>query len=113
MNRGSIPFWALIIVMAAGCSLAPSYKRPALPTAQVYPEEFGGTTRVAFPVEQLGWRDFFTDTRLQELIAQALENNRDLRVAMRRVEEARAQYGIQRADQLSSIMRAPPPLGGS
>lgn len=54
-------------------------------------------------IEQLGWREFFTDTRLRELIVQALENNRDLRIAMQRVSEARGLYGIQRADRLPGI----------
>jgi len=54
-------------------------------------------------VEQIGWREFFTDAGLQELIAQALENSRDLRIAIQRVEEARGLYGIQRADRLPSI----------
>ena len=51
----------------------------------------------------IGWRDFFADPRLDQLIAQALGNNRDLRVAMLNVERARSQYGIQRADRLPSL----------
>ncbi|MFZ6773701.1 efflux transporter outer membrane subunit [Undibacterium sp. SXout7W] len=49
------------------------------------------------------WRDYFTDPVLQRLIEQALENNRDLRIAMLRVEEARAAYDIQSAEQLPTI----------
>lgn len=51
----------------------------------------------------IGWRDFFTDPRLEEVIAQSLQNNRDLRVAMLNVDKARAQYRIQRADRLPSL----------
>lgn len=51
----------------------------------------------------IGWRDFFADPKLAELIARALDNNRDLRVAVLNVERARAQYRIQRADQLPSV----------
>jgi multidrug efflux system outer membrane protein len=51
----------------------------------------------------VGWRDFFVDTHLQALIAQALANNRDLRVAVLNVESARAQFHIQRAALLPSI----------
>ena len=51
----------------------------------------------------IGWREFFTDPNLEELIAQALANNRDLRVAVLNVEKARAQYRIQRADRVPSI----------
>lgn len=51
----------------------------------------------------IGWRDFFADPKLAQLIARALENNRDLRVAVQNVERARAQYRIRRADQLPSV----------
>ena len=51
----------------------------------------------------IGWRDFFADPRLDELVALALDNNRDLRVAVFNVERARSQYGIQRADRLPSL----------
>jgi multidrug efflux system outer membrane protein len=60
-------------------------------------------TQASPGIEQFGWREFFTDVRLQELIVQALENNRDLRIAIERVEEARGLYGIQRADRLPGI----------
>lgn len=51
----------------------------------------------------IGWRDFFIDPNLAELIARALDNNRDLRVAVLNVERARAQYRIQRADRMPSV----------
>ncbi|MEO7031654.1 MAG: TolC family protein, partial [Herbaspirillum sp.] len=54
-------------------------------------------------VADIGWRDFFTDPKLVEIIAHALDNNRDLRVAVLNVERARAQYDIQRAGQVPSI----------
>ncbi|MFA5180005.1 MAG: efflux transporter outer membrane subunit [Syntrophales bacterium] len=102
MNPRNILLGALIAVLA-GCSLTPSYQRPALPTAVYYPGVKGAATQTTLAIEQLGWREFFTDAGLRELILQALENNRDLRIAMQRVVEARGLYGIQRADQLPSI----------
>jgi multidrug efflux system outer membrane protein len=51
----------------------------------------------------IGWRDFFVDPNLKALVARALDNNRDLRVAILNVERARAQYRIQRADRLPSL----------
>lgn len=102
MNPRNILCGALITLLA-GCSLAPIYQRPALPTAASYPGVKGATAQATPGIEQLGWRDFFTDTRLRELIVQALENNRDLRIAMQRVSEARGLYGIQRADRLPGI----------
>ncbi len=51
----------------------------------------------------IGWRSFFQDPQLQALIAAALDNNRDLRSAALRIEEARAQYNIQSADRLPTL----------
>ncbi|PTT36989.1 transporter, partial [Stenotrophomonas sp. HMWF022] len=51
----------------------------------------------------VGWRDFFTDERLQQVIGQALDNNRDLRVAVLNVEKARGQYRVQRADRVPGV----------
>jgi len=96
-------FFGMMITALAGCSMAPSYERPSSPTAEVYPKGDGKTTEAVLGVRQLGWRGFFNDARLRELIAQALLNNRDLRIAMERVKEARGLYGIQRADQLPNI----------
>ena len=102
MNPRNI-FLGVLLTVLTGCSLNPSYQRPALPTAASYPGVDGAIMQVTLGIEQLGWREFFTDTRLRELIVQAFENNRDLRIAMHRVEEARGLYGIQRADRLPSI----------
>jgi outer membrane protein, multidrug efflux system len=91
----------LVVASLCGCSLNPSYQRPALPTAASYPGVAGAQ---AYPnIEQLSWRDFFGDQELHALIALALDNNRDLRIALQRVEAARAIYGIRRADLLPSI----------
>jgi multidrug efflux system outer membrane protein len=73
-----------------------------LPTAPVYsadawPDSAG--PRAA----EVAWRSFFEDPRLQALIAGALENNRDLRVAVLRIDEARGQYRIQRAGRLPTV----------
>lgn len=52
---------------------------------------------------EIGWRDFFVDEKLEQLIARALANNRDMRVAVLNVERARALYRIQRADRVPSV----------
>jgi len=86
----------------SGCTLAPRYERPGLPVGQTWP-----TPTATAPAGQTGadlaWRDVFTDTRLQSVIALALDQNRDLRVAVANIEQARAQYRVQRADLLPAI----------
>jgi outer membrane protein, multidrug efflux system len=51
----------------------------------------------------IGWREFFPDPQLQELIALALTNNRDLRVAVLNVETAQQRYRVQRAELFPTI----------
>src|SRR5690349_8880892 len=66
--------------LLAGCvSLAPKYERPRAPV----PDQFAGdSVAMAGPVaSQLDWQRFFGDERLKRLIAIALANNRDLRIA--------------------------------
>jgi multidrug efflux system outer membrane protein len=92
---------AALLLGVAGCSLAPRYQRPAAPV----PGAVGtpGAAPAAAAVDDLGWRDVFGDPRLQALIALALENNRDLRVAALNVELTRAQFRVQRAQLLPAI----------
>lgn len=86
----------------AGCaSMAPTYERPAAPVAAQWPVL--QTTTADARAADLGWREFFTEPRLQSLIEQALANNRDLRVAVLNVERAQAQYGVQQADRLPTV----------
>lgn len=83
-----------------GCaSMAPPYAPPPLPVAAQYPE----TDPAGAHAADIAWQAYFADARLQALIAQALASNRDIRIAALRVEEARAAYGIQRAEQFPTI----------
>lgn len=105
----SLPF-ALILVSVLclnGCvSLAPPYVKPPLPVAKAYPEPARASPDAGVDgrnAESIGWQDYFTNPQLQQLIAVALAHNSDMRTAILRVDEARANYGIQRADQFPSI----------
>lgn len=99
------PTVLVLAAVVAGCtSMAPGYQRPALPVPPAYPDDAlldqaAGTQRAA----ELGWREHFADPRLVQMIEQALTNNRDLRTAVLRVQEARASHGIQRAERLPVI----------
>jgi len=91
-----------VLLALSACSLQPDYKQPPMPTTATYGPELGPDADGPLAID-VGWRDFFPDTRLQRFIALALENNRDLRQAVLRIEEARAQYRIQRAEQLPNV----------
>jgi outer membrane protein, multidrug efflux system len=91
-------FAAVAAVALAGCSLAPRYERPAAPVANQF-SATGGSLAAA----DQGWRTMFGDPRLQALLALALQNNRDLRVAALQVELTRAQYRIERAELFPQV----------
>ncbi|RFP19298.1 MULTISPECIES: efflux transporter outer membrane subunit [unclassified Duganella] len=82
-------------MLLPGCrSMAPQYGRPPLPVATDY--GVPATAAAALPE----WRGYFSTPVLQALILEALAQNRDLRIAALRVEQARAAYGIERAARL-------------
>ena len=89
---------AFLFCGLAGCTLAPQYVRPDAPIPNTY-----GSSDTGKEEELAAWKIFFQDKTMQRLISSALENNRDLRVALLNVERARAQYRIQRADLLPTI----------
>jgi len=92
---------ALGAVLSA-CTLAPTYEQPAAPVAAAY-EGVDTAPANAVPATEIGWKEFFPDPELRDLIGRALLNNRDLRIATLNVEAARAQYRIQRSDLVPSI----------
>ena len=98
-------------VVAGGCAmLEPTLPeaQPAIPAqwplpAMTPPASVTGTAGKPAAAADIGWRDFFTDPKLEELIARALASNRDLRVAVLNVEKTRELYRIQRADRVPTI----------
>jgi outer membrane protein, multidrug efflux system len=95
----------ILVLLLGGCaSMAPPYERPAAPVAASFPDAAPATTAATPPAADIDWRQFFTDPRLQRLIELALQNNRDLRVAVLNIERVRAQYQIQRAEQFPTVL---------
>lgn len=100
MTRRSTLCVLLAASLVGGCSFIPQFQRPGAPV----PESFPAAPAVeGARADTIAWRDHFADARLREVIALALANNRDLRVAALNIEKARAQYGIQRADLYPAI----------
>ena len=96
------------VMLLSACSLVPDYFRPDMPVQKDWPaaqvteanalEQPGGKL-----MGDLAWKAFFTDVTLQELIQKALENNRDLRVAVLNIEVARATYRVSEAELFPQI----------
>lgn len=92
------------IFLLAGCvSLAPQYQRPAAPVPQQFSLSRNGLMPAAQNYQDSGWRNFFDDPQVTRLIAEALSNNRDLRMAALKVEEARAQFNVTDADRYPQL----------
>ena len=89
--------------LAAGCSMMPRYERPPAPVPDAWPYAVAAAGTSAADTD---WQAFFADERLRRLIGIALRNNRDLRVAVLNIEQARAQYDIRRADRFPTVNAA-------
>lgn len=87
-------------LLAAGCSMLPKYERPAAPVPAAFP---AAAAPQGVPAADLPWEQFFGDERLRGLIATALRNNRDLRVAVLNIAQARSQLDLRNADRLPTV----------
>ncbi len=92
--------------LVAGCSLIPTYERPSAPVAAQWPASAQSSASSANAAAVLTWQDYFTDPTLRQLIDTALTHNRDLRVALLNIAQARAQLGIRQADQFPTLNAA-------
>jgi multidrug efflux system outer membrane protein len=90
----------LAVALLSGCSFIPTYERPAAPVPAGFP---GQAADAQAGATLPAWDTVVTDARLRDLIGLALQNNRDLRVAVLNIEQVRAQYQIQRADQFPTL----------
>ncbi|HEX4183225.1 MAG TPA: efflux transporter outer membrane subunit [Caulobacteraceae bacterium] len=96
----------LASLVLAGCvSLEPHYQRPAAPVPTAWPtgESYKPTGPAATTAADIGWRDFFTDAKLRSVVELALSQNRDLRVALLNIQEARSQFREQRGALLPTF----------
>lgn len=93
-----------LMLFTAGCSLIPEYRQPEMPVADAWsgtdPKEDAVSGRAAADIV---YQDYFTSRTLQQVIAMALENNRDLKVALLNIEQAKAAYRIRKSDELPVI----------
>lgn len=95
--------FGLATLALGACSLAPKYVQPAPPVPTSWPvgDAYLAQSEAALPRVTLN--ALFRDLRLQQLIGQALANNRDLRIAAANVAAARAQVRVTRSAQFPAI----------
>ena len=100
MTYKLIPTVLAAALLASGCSLIPQLDKPTAAVADQYPVATDAGQQAAADIP---WQNFYTDPRLQQLIQIALDNNRDLRVAVLNIEQARAMYQIQGAQEFPEV----------
>ena len=103
-GRFALLFFAALITAGCAGPLVP-YQRPAAPVAAQYADTPAAKTADpdGRPAARLGWRNYFSDPALQQLIETALAGNRDLKIATFAVEQAIAQLGLREADRLPAV----------
>ena len=82
-----------------GCLLKPEFERPVVLNDAPFFDAASSQDSIA----NLGWWDVFEDPNLKDLIRRALAANRDLKVAMARIDAARGVLGVVRPDQFPRI----------
>ena len=95
MNKINVIGTILLFLFLSGCALGPDFMRPVVETPKNYRFEKVPAERMI----NLKWWELFNDPVLYTLVTQALTNNKDLKIAAVRVEQARAYLGFTRADQ--------------
>jgi len=87
---------AVLIFAAAftGCMVGPDFKKPQVEL----PEKFRFSEDASEEIVNLKWWELFKDPMLEELVTTALKENKDVRIATARIEEAHAVLGFTRAD---------------
>jgi len=96
--KGLTPL-VLFLSLLSGCAMGPDFQEPVTNT----PESYRTQIMEAAPADDLKWWELFEDPLLLSLVTKALENNRDLKIAVSRIEQARANVGFVRADQYPRV----------
>ena len=103
MRTNSIKYIILIAGIAAiitSCSTPRHYKRGMVSTDKLFGDTVITDTTT---LGNLPWRGLFTESRLQKLIQEGLDNNPDLQLAIQKVAEAEAYFSQSRAALLPSL----------
>jgi multidrug efflux system outer membrane protein len=89
----------VLVLLLSACAMGPDYERPEVPV----PADFDEPTIPGASIANLKWWELFQDEELTALVETALINNKELAIAIARIEEARAALGFVRADQFPNL----------
>ena len=85
---------AVLVMLAGGCTQGPDYGRPVVTPPETFRGSVATTVDPAASLAEQRWTTVFEDEALRALIAEALANNYDLKIAAARILQAQAQYGV-------------------
>src|SRR5215210_842151 len=78
-----------LTILASSCSVTKQYQAPVIGRQDLYRDQsYPDTTNIA----NLHWTEIFSDTLLQNLIREGIDNNLDLKIAYTRVQQAQAYF---------------------
>jgi multidrug efflux system outer membrane protein len=89
----------LLLISLSGCTLGPDFVKPDMTP----PASYRTDIMPAVSADELKWWELFDDPVLYDLVTVALENNKDVKLAVSRMDEARASLGFTRADQFPRL----------
>ena len=98
-GKGCTFFTLVLSLFFSACTLGPNFTEPITATPDAYRTQI----MPADPINDLQWWELFKDPLLYSLVTTALENNRDVKIAISRIEQARANLGFVRADQYPRV----------
>ena len=102
MRRLSWASFVISTLLLAGCAVGPNYKRPQVAVPRQWTVAAARGT-AATPIEKDDWWSSFQDPELNSLVERSAKQNLDLKLALERVQEARAARGVARSGYFPSI----------
>ena len=93
----------LLAALASACSMQTAYVRPAAAVPQTWPTGAAYLRQSQAGLPSYDWQHVFADPRLQAIIAQALANSQDLKLAAANIAAARAQYSVQKSELVPDV----------
>jgi len=99
MKNYLFPLLAMIIIALSSCSVGPDFQKPQIDTLQTYRFD----TLKVDSIANLEWWNLFDDPMIDTLVLTALEQNKDLHIAVARIEEARAGLTFVGADRYPKL----------
>jgi outer membrane protein, multidrug efflux system len=104
-NIGATVIVGAMLALTGCATMAPKYSRPQAPVPPAFPTgpAYQGTSAKGPALAEIVWTDFFVDPQLRKVIALALDNNRDLRIAALNIERSQALYRIQRSELFPAL----------